>query len=827
MPGSVGETRRAWSGGGRRGSGRVGRRAAGLARGVLGVAAALVVLASFLWVGTRFLRTERAAAEQTEIVLLHWGDAEEAAVVATLVASFERANPDVRVKRINGGANYFAKLQTMVAAGDPPDVFFLNAYLLPKYVPAGVIRPLDDLFERDASRGELGFEREDMFGEVLSGFRYDGERLGDGPLYGVPMSFTPMGFYYNRSLFEEAGVAPPSAGWTWDDFERKARAVAEATGARAAVDLRGAQLWRLMAWGEGSDIVTPGFERAVDDAALGRATARLASWGDEPSAFRVFGAADQGVETGTSLFQSGSASMQGPVGRWMVPTYRRITGFEWDWAPLPRSPREGAEPRNMLYIAAWCVAAGSEHPEEAWRVAKHFATPEGQEINAGLGLALPTLRSVAAGPSFTDPGTAPASDEAFLRAVPGSAPMLWPTQSRLTRDIQNIAFDAFHLDKADPAGAPGEVQRAIDRLARSRLATAEYAPMRWGVAIALAGVPLVAAAGWWFIRWWRGLPQGMARRREVAGLAMTSPWLIGFALFIAGPMLISLLLGFTRWSALSTLDQAEWVGLQNYREMVFDARVLHSLRITGLYALLAVPLGQLAALAAALLMTQPVRGVNAFRSLWYLPSVLAGAAMAVMWFWVFDSEFGLLNAVLGPVASAAGSVFTGVLGEPPAWWGEAWFAAPAWLERDAATWGVPAFAIASLWNFGAPMLIYIAGLQAIPTHLAEAAKIDGARGLRRFWSITLPMLSPVVLFNVIIAIIGSFQVFTLAFIMTRGGPGDDTMFFVLLLYLEAFESHNMGYSSAMAWVLLAIVMVLTVVSLRLSRSRVHQGGLGG
>ncbi len=232
-----------------------------------------------------------------------------------------------------------------------------------------------------------------------------------------------------------------------------------------------------------------------------------------------------------------------------------------------------------------------------------------------------------------------------------------------------------------------------------------------------------------------------------------------------------------------------------------------SLVVTGLYAVIAVPLGQGVALVLALLMSIRIRGVAFFRAAFYLPSILAGVGLAVLFRWVFNAESGLMNAVLDPVLSVVG------------------LSAPDWFVRDAESFGVIAFALMSLWLVGGSMMIYLAGLQNVPRSLYEAAEIDRAGPVRRFFSVTLPMISPVILFNVIMSLIGSFQVFTQAFVMTGGGPGDSTRFYVLYLYNQAFDFYEMGYASAMAWVLLLIILALTLLTLRGSSRLVYYEGL--
>jgi multiple sugar transport system permease protein len=322
------------------------------------------------------------------------------------------------------------------------------------------------------------------------------------------------------------------------------------------------------------------------------------------------------------------------------------------------------------------------------------------------------------------------------------------------------------------------------------------------IAITAAGV---AAVVLWFRK--RPLPRHEARE-ERAGFLFASPWIIGFAVFMAFPVVLSLLLSFTSWRGLATLSEAKWVGVGNYQQLLLDdSRFKTSVAVTIYYVLVAVPLGQLLALGAALLMNQKVRGIPFFRAAWYLPSVLAGVGVAVLWRWVFDSDAGLMNSVLAPILSPFG------------------LAPPHWFGADAKTWGAPAFAIMSAWFVGGSMMIYLAGLQGIPDELNEAAEVDGVGRVRRFVGITLPMLGPVILFNVLMAVIGSFQVFTQAFVMTGGEPGDLTRFYVLYLYNQGFEYYEMGYASAMAWILLAVVLVVTVVILRSSARHIYYEAL--
>jgi len=289
------------------------------------------------------------------------------------------------------------------------------------------------------------------------------------------------------------------------------------------------------------------------------------------------------------------------------------------------------------------------------------------------------------------------------------------------------------------------------------------------------------------------------RRENLWGWLLVSPWVLGFLIFTLGPMVASAYLSLTDWDIM-TLPR--WVGLHNYRFMAFEDDVaLHSFRITTIYALASVPLRLALGLAISLLMNQRVRGIFIFRTIYYLPAVLAGVAVAMLWRWAFNSEFGLVNSILWSLFRIQG---------------------PAWLASP--RWALPAFILMSLWDVGAPMLVYLAGLQGIPTDLYEAAEVDGANTWQRFWAITMPMLSPVLFFNLVMSIIGALQTFAAAYIISEGGPNNATMFTILYMYLNGFRWFKMGFASAIAWVLFLYILLLTLLVLRSSTLWVYYEG---
>jgi multiple sugar transport system permease protein len=288
------------------------------------------------------------------------------------------------------------------------------------------------------------------------------------------------------------------------------------------------------------------------------------------------------------------------------------------------------------------------------------------------------------------------------------------------------------------------------------------------------------------------------RRENLAGWLWASPWILGFIIFTFIPMIASIYFSFTDYAVISA---PKWIGLGNFRFMLTeDESVLQALKVTTIYAVVSIPLNLSVGFLLALLLNQPIRGLTIWRTLYYLPAVISGVAVALLWQWVFNTDFGLANWLLHLV---------GIKG-------------PHWLLDPG--WALPSLIIMNLWGVGGGMIINLAGLQGVPSSLYEAAEIDGANSLRRFWAITVPMVSPVIFFNLIMGIIGALQTFTQAFIMTQGGPREATYFFMLHLYYNAFQWLKMGYASALAWVLFAYIMIWTALVIRFSGAWVYYEG---
>ena len=277
-----------------------------------------------------------------------------------------------------------------------------------------------------------------------------------------------------------------------------------------------------------------------------------------------------------------------------------------------------------------------------------------------------------------------------------------------------------------------------------------------------------------------------------------SPWILGFLIFYLGPMIASFWLSLTNYSVLLP---TRFMGLSNYRAMFEDNLLGISIWNTAYYAALAVPTSMVAGLGLALVLNRgDLRGRSFFRSAFYVPAIMPLVAVSILWIWLLQPRFGLINTLL---------YFLSIKG--PNWLGD-----PAWSK--------PGLVIMNLTGVGINMVIFLAALQGVPTHLYEAAELDGANRLRKFWHVTIPMISPAIFFVAVIGFINSFQVFTQAYIMTEGGPADSTLFYVLYLYRHAFNYFKMGYASAMAWLLFVVIVALTYIQFRLSLRWVYYGG---
>jgi multiple sugar transport system permease protein len=284
------------------------------------------------------------------------------------------------------------------------------------------------------------------------------------------------------------------------------------------------------------------------------------------------------------------------------------------------------------------------------------------------------------------------------------------------------------------------------------------------------------------------------RRRLAVGLLFVSPWIIGFLAFALYPFVMTLYYSFTNFNIVKS---PQWIGFANYRNLASDHLFWQSLWNTAYYTVLEVPFSTIVAIGLAMLLNMKVKGLALYRTALYLPTVVPIVASSLLWLWLFNPSFGIVNATLSLVHING----------------------PGWMFS--AAWSKPTFVIMGVWAVGAPMVIYLAALQGVPHEMYEVAALEGAGPWQRTRHVTLPMISPAILFNVVLALVAALQYFTQAYVMTQGGPDDSTLFYSLYLYQQAFTYLHLGYASAMAWLLFVIVVAITLVLFRASARWVY------
>lgn len=760
--------------------------------------------------------------EPTTIRFQYWGGLEEIPSIERIVSEFNASHPDIRViaQRAPGGGSYTQKLLVQVAGGVAPDVVFVEVEGIVPLVEKDVLVPLNPyLAETPNTR------LEDYYPEVVARFTHNGH------LYILPRDTAPVCVvYYNKALFDEAGIPYPLMDWRWDtdpervnrpgfdpdkDFLSICRRLTRVNARGRTVQWAYSGPWTNFAYSTGARLVDNEQHPTrflLTDPRVVRAVQLMADmqnkWGMAPRRVDVEGESTTAAE----LFIQGRLAMF-TSGIWDSPTLRTIEGFDWDVAQFPRGPTGGRGWETGG--SGYGITRDCRNPRAAWEFVRYIAGPPGQTILARNGRAQPALATLARSGVWRDEGKplhkADVVNDAPRYAVYMPFTMAWPAARTAMNNELDLVWSGHRTAEEAMRAAQTAAQRRLDEY-RNR---PTYPLLSWPAAFAAMATAMAALVGTvvWRAKRELGPNPTRARVREtLAGYLAISPWIVGFLVFTAGPLTASLVLSFCQWDV---IGPARWSGLANFRVLWRqDELVPLSLRNTVYYTVFSVPLGIAVSLAVALLLNAGVRGMRTFRTIYYLPAVTSAVAASVLWKWIFNADYGLLNFALDrlhlmPILSALG------LTNPDT--GQMMWLVDAPLAK-------PALIVMSLWGAGGGMIIYLAGLQGIPRSLYEAADIDGAGPWRRFLNVTLPMLTPTIFFSLIVGVIGSFQVFTQALVMTDGGPYNATLFYVLHLYRAAFQMLEMGYASALAWVMFFIILAVTLVQFRFSRWVYYEGG---
>ena len=748
-----------------------------------------------------------------------------------------------------------------VAGGMPPDVLNTDRVAVAEWAARGAFLSLDAFVRRDlATHHPDAIQGANFLRAAWGEVNYHDPAGFRSGLYAIPSSVENRALVYNKDLLRRAGfidaqgeARPPQ---TWEELEAMAGRLTERNAEHRLVQLGLTLAYGtttpplyLFGWMEGGKFLSAdGRTATFDDQRVVTALGRLVRVYDGLGGAReVYGFQFGQQREDLDPFILNQVAMKMDTFS-TIPLSLAMYGQDVDYgvAPMPLPASEMARGREPVsYLSGWCYAipANCRHPEAAWELIRFLSSRRAQLIIA----ASESAQAASQGRTYIPAQNAnialnrelyekyiagnPHLPAKLREAVQGFNALLERSYPRPSTPVGQLAWNELTFatqralyHAATPADALAlankNVQKELDRAlvpARGRLV--QWPPLLWAYAAALAGLTVVVV--WWEtstllrtrLAWtWRriGWRAGAAgdqlplpedgrtnRQQRLAGAGLALPWILGFVVFTGGPICFSLLISFCDYDI---LNPARYAGTENYRWLFAeDPLFLVSLKNT-VYMVIGIPLGMAVSLGLALLLNLKIRGIAVWRTLFYLPSIVPAVAASILWIWILNPNAGLLNHVLAAF---------GIEGRN-------------WLQDPALS--KPALILMGLWTAGGGMIVWLAGLKGISETYYEAAELDGAGSWQKFWKITLPMLTPYIFFNLVMGLIGCFQIFSQAFIMTQGGPVNSTLFYAYHLFNNAFRYLHMGYASAMAWVLVVIVLALTFLQMKLSKRWVHYEG---
>lgn len=771
----------------------------------------LILLLLTLWV---------VSARATEKIELHvWGlsMSEPRFGWYALIDAFEEKYPHVEVViGPSERAQNLQKLLSGVVGDSPPDLFRRESQMFSDIASRDILLPLDDFIEADKQRID-GLHKADYLPSVWQVGIYNGK------VYGILEGLNPMVLAYNRKIFREAGLDPDKPPKTWDEWLEISEklTVQDESGRITRLGTNffdKDELFFCMSQLGANIISEDGRKCLLNRPEAIRCMNFLKSLYNKMGSrhdFDRFIMSNQ-VPEQYNPFGMGKIAMS-VEDDWVIYRIMRYSpGFELGIAPVPRPP-DGKYITTSGSTTHFMIPINARHPQEAWDFIRFVSSPEGNLIKEDAISAHAQKRGeISSYPSFKanrkafaalsvkyapkDPDLRQCYNQCgeILKTL---VPQIKSPVNALLRDEMRRAIDRVTYGEVAPEQALKEASNRVQRQLDKYWSQKELPLFRWE--FVWIGFFLLVISMIYIIRW-RAARQKAAtslqKHENWIGLLFISPWVIGVLIFIVGPMVFSIAISFTDYDV---IHPARFSGLTNYKALLFeDPLFWKSLRNTA-FMVFALPLSMAMSLGIALLLNTKIKGMSFYRTLFYLPAITPAIATAVLWYALLNPD-GFINVVLDATVGK--------------WLG---FSAPAWLQDP--NWSKPAMILMGLWGAGGGMILWLAGLQGIPTQLYEAAKIDGAGTIRQFWSITLPMLTPYIFFSLIVGIIGVFQIFAQALVLTNGGPADSTLFYVYYLFNNAFRYFKMGYASAQAWILFVVVLILTIIQWKTSKKWVHYG----
>lgn len=721
------------------------------------------------------------------------------------------------------------KLMTAIVGGDPPDVIIQDRFTIGEWASRETFLNLNPLIAKsqadDQAGGPDGIYQDEFYPACWN------EAVYRGSVYGIPCGTDVRALFYNEDALRDAGFVdeqgkaiPPT---DWEDLRRYASALTEhdsqgnMTRLGFAPNFGNSWLYIYGFLNGGSFMSEDGVTVTMNEPRITEALAYMATLYNDVGGVRQTDAF-LGAATGEEFdpFAIGRVAMK-IDGSWQLRAmaeYHPSARFRVAPPPAPK----GKQPVSWSGGYSYVIPVGTKHPEKSFELIRFLVSDEGWEIQHDVNSRYASSRGLAYIPDMTaqpkvnqrvlnerilkDRNVPPRVAEAMqvmydlmpvskYRPVSPVGQLLWDEHVRAAElAVRGRQDPQVVLDRA-AAAVQHRLDEALDNQGTGRA-------VNWTMVVVISvSVTLLALAIACYIAGRRGVFARYSRDEMLAAAFFIAPWMLGFLVLTAGPVLMSLVYSFCRYNV---IHPAEWSGLENYTHLfIWDGMFWYSLANT-LYMLLAVPLGMVVGLGIALLLNAEVRGVKVYRTIFYLPAIVPIVASSILWIWVLNPENGLINNMLRMVG----------VDNPPLW-----LNSPSWIFGSKA-----AMILMMLWGAGSGMIIWLAGLKGIPSHLYEAAKMDGAGPVTRFRHVTLPMLTPYIFFNFVMGAIGTMQIFSQAFIMTDGGPADSTMFYAYYLFNQAFRYFRMGYASALAWILLLIILALTAIQMQASKRWVYYGG---
>lgn len=790
--------------------------------------------------------------------IVFWGSNQFGEDIYTVVHQFEKANPQYKVimgtaaaRDVTGDAQ---RLLSAVAGGVPPDVVVFDRFAIGEWAARGALTDMRPFLDAQPKDDPYRINLDEFYEWAVSEAMYAPPRSNEPPgIFGIPTTADIRVLYSNADLLRQEGLVDaqgnPRPPRTWDELREYANRLTrfQEPGNRTSGITRlgfapnfGNSWLYLYAWQAGGEFLDPTRTRVtMDSPPVVRALQFMVDVYDDLGGFprvSAFESSFQGGELDPFLRGQLAMKIDGDWALAAIADWRRDMDFLVTPAPMPADQlAAGRDPVTWAGGFSMVIPATAHNPEGAfkliqylssWEVTRLLEQGKREQRESQGRLYMPRalgnrvqyerlIEEMVEG----NPDLPPRFREAYavlrqmmpntlIRPVTPVGQLLWNQHIRAYDAAVNHVHRPTHGDdhvRHSLATMQVDVQRQLDRA----LQPPPPDVVNWKPYFVAYILLLIAPFGLMAIVYRRRRRIEGYRGREVgAALLFASPWFIGFAVFVGGPILFSIVFSFTQYDVLS---EARYVGLDNYRDVFADSVFYKSVGNT-LFMIIRIPLVMAVGLAIAMLLNQQIGGMGFYRTAFYMPAIVPLVAASLLWVWLFNPAHGALNSMLNWLFDTF-----------PFEWLEAalgyQLAPPSWLQD--ANWSKPSLILMNLWGAGGGMIIWLAGLQSIPRALYEAAAIDGAGPWRRFTNVTLPMLSPYILFNLIIGLIGTMQIFGEAYIMTEGGPADSTLFYAYYLFKQAFQYFRMGYASALAWILFIAVLVLTLLQLWLSKKWVH------